>query len=412
MISSVNFGYNQAALQRLISEGFQIEFIGNQELAFANAALLKALGNPWVSDKCVRESATFTTEVGAGEKCPPVHSEAKSIEWEFKASGNFVLRVTPTVPRDLAVIVPVFNPDMTELEACVKSIVHALAFSKAEDFAVILLDDGSHRNGNLIEPLVKRLREEHSLGDDQLRLLSSAANRGVAKTRNRGFGESKQNFVYFIDADDLVHPWYFSLLHAELEKGADLVSSSMMYSSGKIFCADNKPINEILLRNANGSGIGVRRAFFSAFPNRSAPYNEVQSFHNEDWELNIFMRLAGAKVAVIDAPLYYYRMDRFGRHSTNEHFKAYSVFTTPFNALKSASAAGLEFEGKDLYAYVEKLMDDLLARPYFQVPGRPTSRLTLLYRAFLNVDEAISKKMYMLNVLKFIRRVWRSIRHD
>lgn len=384
-----------------------VKYIGSKGYGFANDALMLAIGNAWANPDQVRKFGSFEVEI----EVPPEfrnfkRSLNKSIRWMDSKSSSCTLHVSPVSPANLSVVVPVYNPDLSELDACLTSILKALIFSNATDFEVIVIDDASTIHAADISLLVSRLRKAFNLSENQIHLKVNSNNGGVCFSRNRGFLETRKDFVYFVDADDLVHPWYFPLLHAELNAGADFVSSSMIRTSGEIVCASDAPMSERLVRNTNGSGIGIRRTFFDKIQNRAGPFNAENSFHYEDWELNIFAKIAGANISIIDAALYYYRNDNSGRNASNERFLTYSTLVTPLNAFKSAEKANLDFAGSDVVAYSEILMNELVAMRTFQAPTRAPSRKALLMRTFLSVDQLISNKMYLSSLARYFRRLW------
>lgn len=93
----------------------------------------------------------------------------------------------------LSFIIPLYNC-ATSIGHCLESIF-ALDIA-ADDFEVIVVDDGSKDNGVAI---VRRIAEEHP----QVRLVSQP-NRGASSARNHGLELARGEYIWFVDADDQI----------------------------------------------------------------------------------------------------------------------------------------------------------------------------------------------------------------
>ena len=110
----------------------------------------------------------------------------------------------------ISVIVPVYNTEQY-MDRCLNSL-RAQHYDRLE---ILCVDDGS-TDGSLA-----RLRE-YAAADRRLRVISIPQS-GVSAARNRALEEAGGSLVAFVDADDWVHPAYFSVLADILEKhGADV----------------------------------------------------------------------------------------------------------------------------------------------------------------------------------------------
>lgn len=94
----------------------------------------------------------------------------------------------------LSVIIPTYNNEET-LEQTVRSVLA----QDHENFELIVVNDGGRSPAEFL-----------TISDPRLRILDETVNRGVSGARNLGFQETDGELVYFLDADDLVFPDFFS----------------------------------------------------------------------------------------------------------------------------------------------------------------------------------------------------------
>lgn len=106
---------------------------------------------------------------------------------------------------EISVIVPAYNAEKY-LENAVKSILKQ-SFS---DFELILVNDGS---------LDKTLDIMNALAKEDKRItVINKENEGVGFARNAGMRAAKGKYLYFADADDVLHPQLLAFLHRACEK--------------------------------------------------------------------------------------------------------------------------------------------------------------------------------------------------
>lgn len=112
----------------------------------------------------------------------------------------------------VSIIVPVYNVECY-LEECVRSIM----VQSYRNIELILIDDGStDASGRMCDALSEK--------DSRVRVLHSV-NEGPSGARNRGLSVRKGDYVAFVDADDIVSPFYIEvLLDALLATGARVAS--------------------------------------------------------------------------------------------------------------------------------------------------------------------------------------------
>ena len=110
----------------------------------------------------------------------------------------------------ISVIVPVYNVEMY-LKRCVDSILA----QTAEDFELILVDDGSTDSGGVI-------CDEYRKADGRVKVIHQE-NGGLSRARNAGIDAAAGEYLRFVDSDDCVAPYFLSTLLSMCEEnGADM----------------------------------------------------------------------------------------------------------------------------------------------------------------------------------------------
>lgn len=115
----------------------------------------------------------------------------------------------------VSVIVPVYNA-ATTLDQTFNSLFEEIARSPDIKFEIIAVDDGSTDDSRI------RLKNwEHKL---PLKVFTISASGNPATPRNYGILQATSEFVFFLDADDVLLPYGLSnALHQAVSQGADVV---------------------------------------------------------------------------------------------------------------------------------------------------------------------------------------------
>lgn len=112
---------------------------------------------------------------------------------------------------EVSVVVPIFNAEKT-LVRCLDSLVN----QTFDCFEVLLVDDGSTDSSN-------EICERYCCKDSRFKLFKQK-NKGPASARNNGIDRASGRFLYFVDADDLIHPESLSTLYNVADfSGAEVV---------------------------------------------------------------------------------------------------------------------------------------------------------------------------------------------
>lgn len=112
----------------------------------------------------------------------------------------------------ISIIVPVYNSERY-LRSCIESVL-AQTYSCYE---MILIDDGScDRSVEICQRMCRY--------DQRLRLICQK-HRGVSAARNRGIEEAKGKYIFFLDSDDMIHPWLLGVLYEYIRKSHAVIAT-------------------------------------------------------------------------------------------------------------------------------------------------------------------------------------------
>lgn len=105
----------------------------------------------------------------------------------------------------VTVVIPCYN-----CESTIDETLESLAAQSFRDFEVLCVNDGS------TDGTQAKLRQWVDSKRLPLRIVDQP-NGGVSKARNRGIEDAHGRYLAFVDADDVVHPDYLQLLHADIQ---------------------------------------------------------------------------------------------------------------------------------------------------------------------------------------------------
>lgn len=247
-------------------------------------------------------------------------------------------------PR-ISVIVPIYN-SREWLRQCLDSLL-AQTFS---DFEIVAVNDGS-TDGS------RGILETYERTDRRIRIVDRP-NGGQSAARNTGIEASRGRYLFFIDSDDTVSPLALEILYSALHKQqATIAIGRITFDNKKL--ANNKSgltdydsfsgeaFTEMLLYQTGKykltpCGIIFDRNLFDV-RNRF-----IEGQYYEDLELIPRITSGCPEIALVDAPLYYYR----------QHPSSFIHTFRPsrFDSLKSV--ASLQKNVAPLSLSLKKAVDD------------------------------------------------------
>lgn len=130
----------------------------------------------------------------------------------------------------ISVIIPIYNREDT-LKRCLYSVLN----NTYKNIEVICVNDGSTDSSAWI-------MEQVASVDNRVCAINKQ-NRGVSSARNAGLAMSNGDYIAFVDADDWVHPQYFSILmKGMIESGYDV--AACVYTRVEQYTDEMHTLNE------------------------------------------------------------------------------------------------------------------------------------------------------------------------
>ncbi len=202
----------------------------------------------------------------------------------------------------ISVIVPVYKVEQY-LRRCVESIL----FQSYADFELILVDDGSPDSCGSI-------CDEYAQRDSRIQVIHQK-NGGLSAARNAGidwaFANSNSQWLTFIDSDDWIHPDYLhTLLYAATSTNLPVSVCGFARTSGEepvILPEQFKPKtwnSEDFFIQHNVNAIVAWGKLYKKELFRKIRY-PVGKIHEDEFTTYKLL-FATEKVAVVEAPLYFY----------------------------------------------------------------------------------------------------------
>lgn len=105
----------------------------------------------------------------------------------------------------ISVIVPLYNK-----QKCINQTIDSVLSQSFSDFELLIIDDGSTDDSLLV---VERIK------DARIRIIRQK-NGGVSCARNKGISEAKCEWLFFLDADDLIYPNTLELFYNNINSNS------------------------------------------------------------------------------------------------------------------------------------------------------------------------------------------------
>ncbi len=216
--------------------------------------------------------------------------------------STLLVEKSELVPK-ISVITPFYNSGQF-----FEQTFNCLINQTLKEFEWIIINDGS-TNSKDVEDL-----ERLAAMDCRIRVLHQK-NGGQSKAKNYGISFANTDIIAFVDADDLIEPFYLELLYQALQKHpkagwsyTDVVGfSGEEYVWCKTFSAGRMTFNNILVNAA-----AFRREVIESV----GGFSEIAKHYDEDWAL--YLKLLSRGVHPVHVPVigFWYRKSACGMQQT------------------------------------------------------------------------------------------------
>lgn len=194
--------------------------------------------------------------------------------------------------KTISVVIPVYN----QVEYLADALDSVFAQTrKADD--IIVVDDGStDGSGKLADKYRDRVKVIHQL------------NKGLPSARNTGIMNSECDYIFFLDADDMMTEKCLEKISDVIEEGPiDIVAPSFKCfgkSDAVVILAPKLTVYDFIKHNRLGYFCAIRRKTLKDV----GGYNPRMIHGWEDYELWFDLLSRGATLSVIQEPLMLYRI--------------------------------------------------------------------------------------------------------
>ena len=356
---------------------------------------------------------------------------AKRSFWRNKGASE-VIATEGQISYSVSVVVPVYNVEVY-LPQCIESLI-AQTLSNMQ---IILVNDGS-KDGSL--EIIKGYARKHP----QI-LCIDKPNGGCASARNAGLRAAQGEYVGFVDGDDWVNPTMFKKLY---DKAAQSDAEIVQCGLNKYYEAENRcePVDEnwiaaLLDRLGNRMDnaqelICVQPTIWRRIYRRSLLRDNQIEFPEDvrmfdDLPFQVMSLASCRTMAVVNEPLYFYRLQRNGQDvgAMDErifvHFRLFEILNDfiaqhnrhdliphLFRLQINTHSWGLQQIGEQWKeAYFNRVCDDL-TNPLWRGCNHPSRQLDCFlarnYAWYRSLEEGkMPVSLHVRLLARRAQRIWR-----
>ena len=219
----------------------------------------------------------------------------------------------------LSFVIPVYN-----CEKYIYRCLEQICASEVEfdNYEIVVINDGSH-DGSDAE--IKRFRDKYTTCNINYIVKE---NQGASAARNRGIEEAKGDFIWFVDADDLINSSFFStIIKRQKDYHEDLICFNYAIISGDETKETNEFKDEICLSGVDYLSRGPYNYVWNKIFRRSSigSHRFLHGIKNtEDWLFIMTSVVNMQSVICIPEIGYYYNTNNTGstlRNRTIDNLK-------------------------------------------------------------------------------------------
>lgn len=225
----------------------------------------------------------------------------------------------------ISVIIPVYNG-----EKYLSQTVESVLYQSFDDFELLLIDDGSTDNSKSIIDFFQKK-------DNRVRCVYKS-NTGVSDTRNRGIALANGDYIYFADADDILHKDILLELKRVIECGYDIAVCNYLTFRDKCHfetASSNSRIVNIKIDELLNKGLMTSACIKLISKKLLLNYDilfDINMTYGEDLFFCLKSCFAAKKIGFVDKKLYAYRL---GNGATSKyHPDLYEHYKVAYNDIK------------------------------------------------------------------------------
>ncbi len=220
---------------------------------------------------------------------------------------------------DISIIIPIYNAEKY-LEKCLESIQR----QTYHNFEVICVNDGSQDKSN-------ETIERFSSQDSRIKIIKQE-NQGASVARNKGIREAQGEYIYFCDADDVIHPQLLETVHWFAKHfQADLVSFKFKeVKNNEVNCHqfDKEKLNYKISNNPLFLGI-IKEKYHIDYSVCTKLYKRkfiegiefIKNNQFEDFPHTLAVLAQHPKTVVINKEMYFYHVIKTSVSHSNTNIK-------------------------------------------------------------------------------------------
>ena len=239
----------------------------------------------------------------------------------------------------ISVVIPSYNAEKY-IARCIDSVLN----TGYENLEIICVNDGS-KDGTLA------VLRDYEKRYDCIKVIDTP-NGGVARARNLGIENLSGDFVTFLDADDWIHPQFFSiLLNIQKKYDSDVVigkdvRTEKYYIENKLNPAESE-VKIFYGQQVLDYFVSRRSCWMRIY--KTSVIKDIRFYdklkYGEDmlFNMDLYVQNPDIKIAVIDCPVYYYYAREDSAMSTIKvqdyinMYKVYMQYTKKISDLEKAS---------------------------------------------------------------------------
>lgn len=223
---------------------------------------------------------------------------------------NFSRSISETAPIDVSVVVPAYN-----VASYIDQTIESICAQSLASLEILVVDDASSDE-------TPRIIARHAARDARVRLLRLRRNGGVCLARNMALAMARGRWIAFVDSDDWLAPQRLARLMNAAEAAAlDWIADDQIIlrepgapAMGRVLRHESSGTSSIEISHLvdrdppERIGYGtlkplVRRAFLE----RHGLGFRIGQERYEDFLFHVDCGRHGARMGLLDSPLYYYR---------------------------------------------------------------------------------------------------------